>query len=416
MHSIVFQKLKNPVVVEGLWMGIERISTLLLSLASGVLVARHLGPAGSGALAYAFGIQTLLLPFITFALEPVIVRELSSGAERGKLLNAYWTFTTISSSIAGIFLLVLALCQPWASNEQIALLCVALTLPFAKIALIEWLFRSDRTQRKLSRLHVLKEVFINLAKTAFAFFKATFIAFTSLIVVQAIATYFINVRQAKSNYDSLPQWSITDLKQCKKIFKEGTPLLLSAICTAIFSRIDLVMIEHQIGITEVGYYSSATRIIEIFILLPAFVNQLMTPSYARWMISDPDKFRRNSCRIEIISVLSAVFISLLLLKTGHVLLPLLFGVKFIAAAPILKTLALSLPPIFALSLLANKLVVRGKSKEVLISFSIGAALNVLLNWLWIPDQGSIGAASATVYSMSIASIIIFLFEVRQRKY
>lgn len=399
-------------VIEGFWLATERIITLLLSLASGVIVARHLGPTASGALAYAYGIQTLALPFITLALEPVIVREISSGTNRWKLLDAYWTFITISSIVATAVVVILALRQPWLSDGQIALLCVGTTFPFARVTAIEWLFRADRKQRQLSRLHVLKEIAINICRGSLAFARATFSAFAALVVVQSIVTWLINLYIGKKEYSRLPRWNIQSLRESKSLFLEALPLLLSAISTAIFSRVDLVMVEHQLGMTEAGIYSAATRIIEVFIIIPAFLNQLLTPSYARWITNEPSRFRRNSRWIELGALTCAITICALLIISAALTVDLLFGPKFAAAVPVLKSLSFSLPPIFILSLLANRMVVAGKGRQVLISIFSGAVVNVGLNWIWIPSKGLTGAAHATIVSMVFACASILYFELR----
>ncbi len=73
-----------------------------------------------------------------------------------------------------------------------------------------------------------------------------------------------------------------------------------------------------------------------------------------------------------------------------------FGPDYAAAAPVLTALMMSAPFAGATALSWTALTVLGRERWLLISTGLAAALNVVLNLLWIPRYGMLGAATATV--------------------
>jgi len=87
---------------------------------------------------------------------------------------------------------------------------------------------------------------------------------------------------------------------------------------------------------------------------------------------------------------------------------LLYGVKFVAAGPLLAVLIWSEVPVFFGVVIANGLIAKNLQNYLPISTGIGALVNVLLNLYLIPRWGAMGSAWATNASELLAAILLFL--------
>lgn len=86
---------------------------------------------------------------------------------------------------------------------------------------------------------------------------------------------------------------------------------------------------------------------------------------------------------------------------------LLFGEAFSESTVAFKTLLFTIPPMFSIAILANAVFAYDGQRLFIISSSIGAALNVILDLLLIPVYGIEGSAIATVISLLGACALIW---------
>lgn len=63
--------------------------------------------------------------------------------------------------------------------------------------------------------------------------------------------------------------------------KESFPLLLSGAAIVIYQRIDQVMIGNMLNKTEVGYFATAGKFVDLILFLPAILVQTITPILVR---------------------------------------------------------------------------------------------------------------------------------------
>jgi O-antigen/teichoic acid export membrane protein len=69
-----------------------------------------------------------------------------------------------------------------------------------------------------------------------------------------------------------------DIEIGKKLLKDSWPLLLSSIAISIYMRIDQVMIKNMLGDREVGLYSAAMRLVEVWYFIPMIITQSVFPA------------------------------------------------------------------------------------------------------------------------------------------
>jgi O-antigen/teichoic acid export membrane protein len=69
-----------------------------------------------------------------------------------------------------------------------------------------------------------------------------------------------------------------DMAIVKRFLRDSWPLIFSGLVVMIYMRIDQIMIKEMLGEREVGLYSAAVRISELWYFIPAIITSSLFPS------------------------------------------------------------------------------------------------------------------------------------------
>ena len=195
-----------------------------------------------------------------------------------------------------------------------------------------------------------------------------------------------------------------NLKTIKYYLFQGAPLGIAAFAALIYTHVDVLILSSYLGDRAVGIYSAATPFVFALIQLlnVPFVVAIF-PALSRLHKEDKVRFKRGFLKgmifIALWSIPSAILISLL----SPVVIPILFGQKYIQAIGILQILIYSVPFMAFSALLYKGLIVLGRQKDYLFISVLGALINILLNIVLIPQLGIFGA----VWAMIITQAFLF---------
>lgn len=201
-----------------------------------------------------------------------------------------------------------------------------------------------------------------------------------------------------------------DRNIAKELFKIGLPLLPTFLIYWIYNSMDKIMIANMLGTVDLGIYSIGAKM--------AQVSQLIYAGFAGgWQyfafstMKDNDQVELNSRVFEYlgaVSVLSLVFV--------YPLIPYIFQILFVGdyvkgyvVAPYLYLSPLLL---MLFQVVANQFLVVRKSYLATISLSLGAVINIILNFVLIKKIGIEGAAIATLIGYLVTIITVMIISKR----
>jgi len=183
----------------------------------------------------------------------------------------------------------------------------------------------------------------------------------------------------------------------------GVQIYSFAILLYLNYRIDVFLVRSFLDLEKTGLYATAVGVGEMLWMVPNSLGRVLFPSIVRAQGSDRDRLTLAVCR-------NAFWVMFLLcgaLALGrNLLVGFFFGREFLPAAPALLAL---LPGILAMSLqeiLGTDLQGRGRPLPVTLAAAVGLALNVALNWIWIPRYGIVGAALASTVSYGTVALFV----------
>jgi O-antigen/teichoic acid export membrane protein len=198
----------------------------------------------------------------------------------------------------------------------------------------------------------------------------------------------------------------------KVLLKIGLPLLPTFLIYWIYNSMDKIMITNMLGTNEMGIYSIGAKM--------AQVSQLIYAGFAGgWQyfafstMKDDDQVELNSKVFEYLGAISVLSLVLV-----YPLIPYIFKVLFVGdyVSGYLVAPYLYLSPLLLMlfQVVANQFLVVKKSYLATISLSLGAAINVILNFVLIKRLGIEGAAIATLigYLITIITVMTVSYQIK----
>ncbi|WP_414514346.1 flippase [Nostoc sp. PCC 9305] len=398
------------------WLFADRILRMGASLVVGVWVARYLGVKQYGLFNYALAFVALFSPVFTLGLDDVVVRHLvrQSSNKEEILGTTFWL-----KFLGGIASVLLAVSTMFFLGEHetlkiwlVAILGIAGV--FRASDTIELWFQSQVQSKYTVIAKNIAFLLNTLIKIVLILTKAPLLAF-ALVTLAEFAMSAIGlliVYQVKGSSLWLWRWSVA---AAKTLLKESLPLIFSGFAIMIFMRIDQVMLGQMIGDSEVGIYSAAVRVSEIWYFIPGAIVSSVAPAiYAAKEKSESLYYQRIGQLLSLMTCISLA-IALPMSFLSDKIIMVMFGSGYADAGAILAVHIWTSLFVFMGLATSPWFIAEGLNHVSLGKTLFGAILNIILNLLLIPKYAGLGAAIATIISQAAAAFICNAFDSRTQK-
>jgi PST family polysaccharide transporter len=388
------------------WLIFDRFFKMSVALFIGSWVARYLGPDQFGLLSYAQALVTLVLPFALLGLKSIVVRNL--------VLNSVSSAATMGtgfcmmglSSILGLSATCLA-ASLLRSDDGFFLLIVfiwSLSLLFKPSDMVKYWFEAQvqsgpviKVEMAVVAISAMIKVILILKGISLLWFAALHAFEVLLLAVGLLALYTKKVGSIRS-------WRV-DLRRAKLLMSESWPLVLSGVAVVVYMQVDKVMLGSMINDGSVGLYAASSRLSVVWNFIPTTVTASVFPAILRSKARDKHVYQQ---RIQgLLSGLAVIALSMALLISFAApwIITVLFGDEYAVSAEVLSVHIWG--AVFAfLGVGASRWFLAEQLQKLIFYRTFGGAiLNVVLNIMWIPKYGIVGAAWATVFSQALASVL-----------
>jgi len=206
--------------------------------------------------------------------------------------------------------------------------------------------------------------------------------------------------------------SITTLsvKQWKRMMKFGLPFLPAGIFSMILELSDRYILRYLTNIETVGLYNAGYKLGMLMMLVVMGFNMAWQPYFLKKEKNEREYIANVTTHV--LSVLGFLWILILIWTDTLVKLQFgnstFFGDQYWASTQIVSIIALAyiFHAIYLLQLPGVYLLER--SGLIAWIRGLGAVSNIILNLLFIPEYGIVGAACATCISFILMAFMIFL--------
>lgn len=278
---------------------------------------------------------------------------------------------------------------------------------------IRYFFESHTQSKYIVWSENCSFVICSLLKIILILCKASLLAIASIFLLDAFIISSLIVFAYLSRKQQITTWKI-DLNYIKKIIKQCWPLILSGLTIIIYMRIDQVMLAQMLDYEAVGLYTAATKISEIWYLIPMIIMSSVTPTLIKARAVNEENYYSKLKLIINILVIISISIAIITSFLAPYIIYFLYGVQYQASASIL-IIHIWTGVFVSLGVASSQwFVIENLQLLSLYRTLCGAIVNLVMNFLLIPIIGGLGAAISSLIAMACTALIYDLFN-RQTK-
>lgn len=376
----------------------------IIQLAIFIFLARSLGKEEFGVFSFGIAFGLLIVIIADFGLGTLLIREISRNKKEASryLSNAFIVkifLVIITISVAYIFLNLMGYED---EVKLVAYIMLSFTILQSFTDLYYSIFRSFERMHydaamKIARMLILSIVMFYAIRNNFSILTAS-LAFpiTELIVfimtISLVYTRFIRI-----------SWGI-DWKLSINLLRKSSFFCLSVAFSSMFMYIDSIMLSKLRSTADVGIYAAASNIILALIFIPMMYANAIYPVISRLYISSKKTLKLAYERSFKYMLIVGLAVSAGVYSTSDKIILLLYGKGYTPSSIVLSILAWYLFLRFVNVISGFTLSSIDRQGSRLFSQGSTALLSIILNMIFIPVYGFIGAAIATL----ITEIIFFL--------
>lgn len=392
----------------------DRLSTSLLSQAGSQLfriavsigisgwTARYLGPTSLGKLSYVAALVGVLNPLGSLGVKGSLGILLCDQPQLPGLVATAFRIELVGTLLIALVLLPVA----WASRDPVVaglmgLAVLANLFNSAEVYEVELL--SQQRGTCVAKAGILETLAGACTSAVALVSQAPLMVFGAVQAAAMAAKAFLL-------YGFANQWVFNRFRQgatwptAEALFKRGWPLLLAGLSVMLYMKSDQVMIEWIKGPEEVGQYSTAVKAAESIYFVPV----VMTSTFLPRIGLGSGSFGSDQALRQLYKASWAIGIAMTVATTTLLspLIPTIFGDEFRPAQGAMTWLGMAA---FSVSTGTSSSAWLQKMKLERLSAlrtAIGCLANILLNLVFIPREGFVGAAMATFLSYTIATFLV----------
>ena len=380
--------LKNTVIFSIGNFGTKIISFFLVPLYTNILTTREYGTVD---LIYTIGM--VLVPLLTLNIGESIMRfALDKDADCDKIMSTGITIL-IFGAIIGLLILPIANLFESVSNYSIYIYLYTLTLAFSQIFLCY--LRGKEFLLKYSIGNIIQSLTIAIFNIIFLIgMKKGIEGYLMAYILANVCTGLYGFWAGKVNL-VIKKYSI-DIELSKNMIKYSGVLIPNSFMWWIMNSSDRMMVSAMISVTANGVYAVAYKIPTLLSTITTIFNQAWSYSAIREDESEDKEEYNNRVYDNLVTIVIVVATGLLMIMKPF--LSVYVGKEYYAAWHYVPYLIVGFVFMTLGSFIATSYTVHKDSMGFLISGTVGAIINLILNFILIPMMGVSGAAFATCIS------------------
>lgn len=382
----------------------SKVFAILMGLLLGIILARILGPQGKGIYTALTVVPAIVVSFTTLGMRRTAVYFIGrENYDLSRIVSAVITILIFSSLIGILATLTVFILMANPKFVPLYIGIITFILPF-RLAVVY-----------IAGIYIGRENFrfANMMKWTLPLINLTLVillvwvlnlnitgALLSLLLA-SLATSLMGFFKLSRDFTLRITW---DGVIIKKMIRLGILYASSLLVIKLIHRIDIVLLEQLSNMKEVGYYSIAVNIAEKLWQLPVAMGVVVMSRSANEKVKG--EMEQSLGRLLRLSLLAGVLGAVAIYFLAPWLIPLLYGKDFGPGSVMLQTILPGIILFIIFRLLNSRLSGLGKPMTAIYSVVPALAVNIILNIIWIPEYGGVGAAMATNVGYILAMALL----------
>lgn len=397
--------MNNKVFKNASWIIALQITRMLIGLVISMLTARYLGPSNFGVINYAASLVAFITPIMYLGLNGILVHELFKYPNKqGEVLGTSIGMSFISAIFCIVGITSFAFIANANEKETIIVTALySLMLIFQSVDIITYWFQA----KLLSKYHSIISIISYLVVSAYKIFllvtgKSVYWFAVSHALDYMILSFLAIVVYKRKSKDTLK----FSFSMAKILLSKSKYYILSNMMITIFAQTDKVMLKLIKGNEVMGYYSAAVTCMGVTGFLFSAIIDSFRPVIFENKNNDEQRYRNSLIKLYNIITYLALIQAVLMTLFSDLIIKILYGQAYIEASIILQVMIWSV----LFSLIGGVrdiwILAEHKQKYLWIINLSGAIINVILNFVFIPIMGGVGAATASIITQLFTNVIM----------
>lgn len=389
----------------------------LFPLVTSAYISRALGGENLGIYSYVNSIVTVCSMFCMLGISNYGNREIAKIRDNKLLLSQ--TFSSIYSLqlvLSVVVLVVYALAISVIKSDYKLIFWIQILHIISSMLNISWLFFGlEKFKITLTRNFVIKVVsFIFIV--IFVKGPQDLWIYTVIMCVTAVLSQGYLLFIAKK-YVS---FKFTKFAESFKHLKSVLILFIPVVAYSIYRIMDKTMLGAMCEKQQLGFYDNAERIINIPIMVISALGTVMLPHMAHSIANKGEDYKKTiAFSMKLTASISCFSVAALIIVANDAS-EILFGSEFIPSGFLVQLLSTTIIASgWANVIRTQYLIPIGKDKVYVTSTILGAVVNLILNFIFIPMYGAVGACIGTIaaeFSIVIYQTLAVRKELELKKY
>ncbi len=390
------------------------VMNVLFPLITIPYLSRVLMSDGLGKINYARNIVSWFLIFASLGIPRYGVREIARVRSKKELLDKTFSelfiINLISTLGCVVIFLALVFNVAYFKSRLILFLVTGIQL-LLNIFNVDWFYQGMEEYSYITRRSFIIKLFSLVLMFVFVKNHDDYIAYALLQSFAVAGNYIFNFIHLKK-YIKIVLKNI----ELKKHLIPIMILLSTSLATTVYSLLDTTILGIFCSDSVIGYYSNCHKVIQTIATLTASLGSVMLPRLVKYYEKDDkDKVLQLSTKaLQIILVVCTPITIGLFFEAKSIVL-VVFGADFVPSIITLQVFA----PFILLTTIGNLygtqlLMMLNREKELLITVSVGAGINLVLNLILVNTFQQNGVAFASVVTEAIVMVAQIIAVQRQK--
>ncbi|MBV5347453.1 flippase [bacterium] len=388
------------------WLLLDKMLRLTLGLLVGAWVARYLGPAQYGELAYVLAYIAFFQAVATLGLDGIVVRDIAQNKDQAN--------TVLGTAFAlrlgvGVLCWIAAIgSMAWLNglhDRSVVLTALAGgSLVFQAADTVDLWFQSQSQSRRTVLAKLTAYLISSGIKVALILNGAPLVAFAAVMVLDGL-TAAIGLAVAYKRLPCDKRWSRA-ASTARQLLTESWPFILSGISIMVYMRIDQIMIKEMLGPEQLGIYAAVLPLATLWQFIPMMLNTSLAPFIARKKAEGEVAYWQALQKIFKAYALLGWLVCIPTVVLANMVVGILYGAQYQHGATVLSIYVFT-------NLFINMGVAQGlwllNERRAIISLYkaiVGALVAVVGNWLLIPKFGIAGVAAVAILAQFVSAVLM----------
>lgn len=402
--------MKTSIKMNFIYQMIYEILIIILPFATSPYISRVIGAEGLGVYSYSYSVAYYFVLFAMLGLKNYGNRSIARVRDDRKMLDKTFSDIFVLHAVISLFCIVVYVfyCIFIKTDRVYAVIQGAVVL--SALFDISWFYFGIEE----FRITVIRNIVIKLLTvlTIFMFVKSS----SDLWIYCTIMSAGFLISQLAlwiplKKYVSFVKPDITGMKEH---IKPLIILFIPAIAVSLYKYMDKIMIGALSSKEQLGFYDNAEKVNTIPLTVIGSFGTVMMPKMSNLAAKEDKKESNRYMSLSMQFVMCLAFaLSFGLAGVGKVFAPFFWGKGFELSGTIIMYLSVTVPFIsFANVIRTQYLIPNKKDNEYMLSVVMGAAVNLIINFILIPRKGALGAAVGTI-AAEVVVCLVQTFSVRK---